>query len=102
MQDGTVLRDPHERCPQATVQAVALVSAEVLSSGMPRLRCEQAMPECRVHRPGCERRLGEASDDGVSETRALVRSRAMRLHVVSAGHGAGQRRSWRRRGGFSS
>ncbi|KAJ1139862.1 hypothetical protein NDU88_006225 [Pleurodeles waltl] len=36
-----VLLVPHEWCPQATVEAVAPVSAGTASSGMPRLRCEQ-------------------------------------------------------------
>ncbi|KAJ1165232.1 hypothetical protein NDU88_005660 [Pleurodeles waltl] len=58
---GTVLRVPYERRPQATVQTEALVSAGVAAAGMPRLWCEQAMPDCGAHRLRCEQRLGEVA-----------------------------------------
>ncbi|KAJ1218333.1 hypothetical protein NDU88_005914, partial [Pleurodeles waltl] len=43
LRDGTVLCAPHKSCPQATMQALA---SGVAALGMPRLWCEQAMPEC--------------------------------------------------------
>ncbi|KAJ1158486.1 hypothetical protein NDU88_011174 [Pleurodeles waltl] len=74
-----VLSGPHKRCPQATVQAAASMTAVVASLGIPRLWCEQAMPECGPTGHGASSGSVKSSDDGISETRVAVQSGFMRL-----------------------